>query len=218
MAFRSWMKTTGSSRRRRTRNSAAAGRRTTRAGARALTGLAFVAALALTGLARGDELSPPEPDGYRLEDYRAPVPDTLRGAQVATTAEVAALWKGRQAAFVDVLPRPPKPANLPAGTIWHEKPRLDIPGSLWLPDTGYGALAPAMERYFRRGLEKATGGDRARALVIYCLHDCWMSWNAAKRAVALGYSHVIWYPDGTDGWAKAGLALAPATPEPRPSE
>jgi rhodanese-related sulfurtransferase len=45
-----------------------------------------------------------------------------------------------------------------------------------------------------------------------------MSWNAAKRAVALGYSNIIWYPDGTDGWEKAGLPLTPATPEPRPAE
>jgi rhodanese-related sulfurtransferase len=34
-----------------------------------------------------------------------------------------------------------------------------------------------------------------------------MSWNAAKRAIGLGYRNVIWYPDGTDGWAAAGLPL-----------
>lgn len=168
--------------------------------------------------ARGDELSPPEPDDYRTEDYRAPVPDTSRGARVVTTAEAEALWKRGNAAFIDVLPRPPKPANLPAGTIWRDKPRLNIPGSIWLPDTGYGALAPPMENYFRAGLSKASGGDRSTALVIYCLRDCWMSWNAAKRAVALGYGNVIWFPDGTDGWAGAGLPLAPANPEPRPAE
>jgi PQQ-dependent catabolism-associated CXXCW motif protein len=42
--------------------------------------------------------------------------------------------------------------------------------------------------------------------------ECWMSWNAAKRAVALGYARVHWYPDGTDGWAAAGLPLAEARP------
>jgi rhodanese-related sulfurtransferase len=42
-----------------------------------------------------------------------------------------------------------------------------------------------------------------------------MSWNAAKRALTLGYSDVIWYPDGTDGWTEADLPLAPATPMPR---
>jgi PQQ-dependent catabolism-associated CXXCW motif protein len=168
--------------------------------------------------ARADGLGPPEPDDYRGDEYRAPVPETLRGARVVTTAEAETIWKRGDAAFIDVLPRPPKPANLPAGTLWRDKPRLSIPGSLWLPDTGYGALTPAMDAYLRAGLAKASGGDSRKMLVIYCLHECWMSWNAAKRAVALGYSNIIWYPDGTDGWEKAGLPLTPATPEPRPAE
>ena len=168
--------------------------------------------------ARGQDGAPPEPDDYRSADYRAPTPRSLRGARVVTTAEAAALWKQGGAAFIDVLPRPPRPANLPPGTIWRDAPRADIPHSIWLPDTGYGALAPAMEDYFRAGLALASGGDRRKALVLYCLRDCWMSWNAARRALALGYENVIWYPDGTDGWANAGLPLEAATPEPRPTE
>ncbi len=57
---------------------------------------------------------------------------------------------------------------------------------------------------------------RARPLVFYCLKDCWMSWNAAKRALELGYKNVDWYPEGSDGWAAAGLPLEKRTPEPRP--
>jgi rhodanese-related sulfurtransferase len=45
-----------------------------------------------------------------------------------------------------------------------------------------------------------------------------MSWNAAKRALSLGYSDVAWYPEWTDGWLATGLPLEDATPEPRPSE
>jgi PQQ-dependent catabolism-associated CXXCW motif protein len=104
---------------------------------------------------------------------------------------------------------------LPAEVVWRDKPRSDIPGSLWLPDTGYGELAPVMLDYFRRGLDKALGG-RPRPLVFYCLADCWMSWNAAKRALALGYTNVAWYPGGSDGWAAAGLPIEKRTPEPRP--
>ena len=167
--------------------------------------------------ARGED-APREPDDYRTDDYRAPTPRSLRGARVVTTAEAAALWKRGEAAFIDVLPRAPRPSNLPSGTIWRDTPRLNIPHGTWLPDTGYGALAPAMESYFRAGLTKASGGDRHKALVLYCLRDCWMSWNAARRALALGYTNVNWYPDGTDGWAEAGLPLAPATPEARPTE
>jgi PQQ-dependent catabolism-associated CXXCW motif protein len=160
----------------------------------------------------------PEPEGYRLENYRAPVPATLRGAKVIGTDEAEAIWRSHVASFVDVLPRPPRPRDLPAGTLWRDRPRANIPGSIWLPDTGYGELASSMAGYFANGLDKASHGDRSRMLVLYCLADCWMSWNAAKRALALGYSNIAWYPEGTDGWQAALLPLQDATPEPRPDD
>jgi len=166
---------------------------------------------------RCEDAAPPEPAGYRTENYRAPTPAGLAGARTVTTAEAAALWRDKAALFVDVMPQAPRPKTLPADVIWRDKPRLDIPGSFWLPDTGYGELAAATEAYLRNGLATLTGGDRGKALVIYCQLDCWMSWNAAKRAVSWGYGNVIWYPDGTDGWEMAGLPLEPAQPLPRPN-
>src|SRR5882757_11295153 len=157
-----------------------------------------------------------EPDGYRTENYRTPVPATLAGARVLTTAEAEAVWRAGTAVFIDVLPRAPKPPNLPAGTIWRDKPRLNIPGSVWLPDTGYGALAPVMENYLRANVARISAGDRAKMLVVYCQRACWMSWNAAKRILAMGYPNVAWYPDGTDGWEEAGLPLQESKPEPQP--
>ena len=160
----------------------------------------------------------PEPDGYRMDDYRALVPETLAGARVLTTAEAETIWRGNTGFFIDVLPRPPKPPNLPLGTVWRDKPRFNIPGSMWLPDTGYGKLAEATEDYLRRGLTRASGGNNAALLVIYCQTDCWMSWNAAKRALSYGYTNVAWYPEGTDGWERASLPVAESQPEPRAGE
>ncbi|WMT78035.1 PQQ-dependent catabolism-associated CXXCW motif protein [Bradyrhizobium sp. Ash2021] len=160
----------------------------------------------------------PEPDGYRMDDYRTRVPDTLAGARVLTTAEAETIWRARTGAFIDVLPRPPKPQNLPPGTVWRDKPRFNIPGSIWLPDTGYGKLAEATEDYLRRGLARASGGNNAALLVIYCQTDCWMSWNAAKRALSYGYTNVAWFPEGTDGWERASLPVAESQPEPRAGE
>jgi PQQ-dependent catabolism-associated CXXCW motif protein len=172
-----------------------------------LSGLiAFVAADA-----RGADRAP-EPTGYRTKDYRAPTPAGLSGARVVSTAEAERLWRDKSAVFVDVLPHAPRPANLPPETIWRDKPRLNIPGSVWLPDTGYGELAPATETYLRTNLARATAGDRAKLLVIYCLRDCWMSWNAAKRILSMGYTNVAWYPDGTDGWTDMLLPVAEAQP------
>jgi PQQ-dependent catabolism-associated CXXCW motif protein len=183
---------------------------------RALAGLLF-AAFALAAPAHAEVLVP-EPDGYRTEDYRALVPDTLAGARVLSTAEAEAIWRAKAGVFIDVLPRTPKPPNLPAGTVWREKPRRNIPGSIWLPDTGYGKLAAATEDYLRRGLARASGGNNATLLVFYCLADCWMSWNAAKRTLTWGHANVAWYPDGTDGWERAGLPMADSQPEPRANE
>jgi len=172
----------------------------------------------LAGPAFAQQQEPFEPEGYRTDNYRAPVPATLAGARVLTTAEAEAIWRAKGGAFIDVLPRPPKPKNLPESTVWRDMPRKNIPGSLWLPDTGYGTLPSAMDDYFRRGLAHASRGDKAALLVIYCLADCWMSWNAAKRALAYGYSDIAWYPDGTDGWERAKLPTEEAQPEPRPDQ
>ncbi|HML15285.1 MAG TPA: PQQ-dependent catabolism-associated CXXCW motif protein [Xanthobacteraceae bacterium] len=178
---------------------------------RRIAGL-VICLLAFAATPAAGQQSPPEPDGYRMEDYRAPTPATLAGARVVTTAEAAELWKAGGAVFVDVMPQAPRPAGLPPGTIWRDKPRRNIPGSVWLPDTGYGALAATTEAYLREGLAQASGGDLTKLLVFYCLKDCWMSWNAAKRALALGYRNVAWFPDGSDGWQDAGLPLADAHP------
>jgi PQQ-dependent catabolism-associated CXXCW motif protein len=183
---------------------------------RAAIRLALVALLLAAAGVRAADVT--EPDGYRLDNYRSPTPATLRGAKVIVTGEAENIWRSHTASFVDVLPRPPRPRNLPEGTLWRDKPRPDIPGSVWLPDTGYGELAAPMADYFAKGLAKATNGDHARLIVLYCLADCWMSWNAAKRALEIGYSNVAWYPEGTDGWFAAGLPLEEATPEPRPDQ
>lgn len=141
-----------------------------------------------------------EPDGYRMDHYRGPVPITLEGGIVVDTDAAHALWATGRVAFIDVLPRPPKPSKLPEGTIWREKPRHSIPGAIWLPNVGYGAIADVTEAYFKTGLSKATGGDADAPVVFFCLEECWMSYNAAKRALGYGYTRVFWYPEGTDGW------------------
>jgi PQQ-dependent catabolism-associated CXXCW motif protein len=175
-----------------------------------------LALLAAGGVAAQEHA--PEPDDYRMDNYRAPVPATLKGARVLSTEEAEAIWRGKSGVFIDVLPRPPKPKSLPAGTVWRDKPRQNIPGSIWLPDTGYGKLPPAMEDYLKRGIAAASHGDRAALVVIYCQEDCWMSWNAARRLLSYGYANVAWYPEGTDGWERALLPTAEAQPEPRPDE
>jgi PQQ-dependent catabolism-associated CXXCW motif protein len=159
---------------------------------------------------------PAEPEGYRMDDYRAPTPATVAGGVVIQTDAAYELWKGGDAVWIDVLPAPRRPPNLPEPALWMPIPRYDIPGSLWLSDVGRGALSPELEAYFRDRLEEATGGRRNVPVVFYCLADCWMSWNAAKRAISWGYGKVYWYPEGTDGWQAAKLPLTDIEPVPGP--
>ncbi|MDX2309256.1 MAG: PQQ-dependent catabolism-associated CXXCW motif protein [Hyphomicrobium sp.] len=156
----------------------------------------------------------PEPDSYRTDAYRTPVPATLKGARVITAEEAEVLAKDKTAIFIDVYPRPPKPPNLPAGTVWRDPPHATIEGAHWLANVGYGVLAPEIEDYFKTRLESLTGSDRARPVIFFCLKDCWMSWNAARRAVEWGYAQVIWFPTGTDGWQAIGNDLVAAKPMP----
>lgn len=174
--------------------------------------LAVLAGLASLAPARADTAA--EPQTYRSAPYRGPVPATLQGARVLSTEDARAVWATEEALFVDVLPTPLRPANLPEGTLWRPPKRQDIPGSIWLANTGYDRLSTQTEAYLFDNLEAATDGNVDAPLVFYCQAECWMSWNAAKRAIAAGYSAVMWYPEGTDGWAEAGLPLEPREPIP----
>ena len=152
----------------------------------------------------------PEPQNYRMSEYRAAVPETLAGATVIDAAEAERLWREGAAVFIDVLPRPERPAELPPDTYWRAPERLAIPGSTWLPNTGYGALAPEVKAYLEAGL--ASVGEKMTPVVFYCQRNCWMSWNAAKRAIELGLEQVHWFPSGTDGWAERDLPFEPMEP------
>jgi PQQ-dependent catabolism-associated CXXCW motif protein len=156
------------------------------------------------------------PAGYRTDHYRAPVPASAPGAATVDTAGLRALLAAEPGAvLLDVAPLLRTAETDFDGTWIVAEERRNLPGSLWLPNVGHGWLDPAMRAYLERNLERATGGDRDRPLVVYCYVDCWMSWNAAKRAaLELGYRRVRWYPEGTDGWAAAGLPLARGEPAP----
>ena len=142
----------------------------------------------------------PEPDDYRMTHFRAPVPETVLG-QPGIDADAAHQMWNDGAVFIDVLPRPPKPQNLPAGTIWNPRKRHSIPGAAWFPNTGFGKLPPERLAYLQNGLIDLTKGDLNAPIVIFYLAECWMSWNVVRRLILeMGYTKVNWFPGGTDDW------------------
>jgi len=141
-----------------------------------------------------------EPDAYRMDDYDAPVPIGLTGASTVAGAAVEALMRDHAATVIDVIPELRQPPDLADDQLWLPPPHKGIPGALWLPDTGYGALDPVTETYLFSHLEQASDNNLDHHLVFYCRMDCWMSWNAARRALDAGYSNIHWYRDGIDDW------------------
>lgn len=154
--------------------------------------------------------------GYRIDRYRAPVPEDVPGGERIFAADVEKLVKDKKAILIDAMPSEGGRADPETGE-WHLlKPHTDIPGSVWLADIGKGELTPEYENYFKSSLERLTAGDKTRALILYCMADCWMSWNSVKRAASYGYSKIYWLSEGTDGWRDWGGTLVDAKPEPLP--
>ncbi len=178
-----------------------------------MTGVLRAAAIAMA-LSGAAHAVVPEPQQFRMDHYRDEVPATLQGATVVTTASLARLIMTQHPVLIDVLPSPAPPPDARPGFPRLPVPHTDIPGSVWLPDTGRGSLSPALDATFKARLAALTGNNRARPIVFYCLSRCWMSWNAARRAVLYGYTNVIWYPDGADGWQRSGRPTVVNTPEP----
>ncbi|MNF34795.1 Inner membrane protein YgaP [compost metagenome] len=151
-------------------------------------------------------------DGYRQDRYRSPTPATVDGAQTIDTATLQRMLESAdQPVLIDVFRRP-----WLHGQFVSDEAHQNIPGSLWLANVGEGTAEAPWLDYFSHYLKQASGGDHARALVLYCKSDCWLSWNASKRAAALGYTRLYWYRDGIDAWQQAGLPVQTATPEPLP--
>ncbi len=159
----------------------------------------------------------PEPSGYWTGPIGSPVPLTIEGGTVIRSARQLRTLMGQGGTVVvDVSNAPRRPENLAPGAPWLPLPHHAIPGSLWIPGVGLGEIPVSVDDFYRQKLAAATGDHLARPLVIYCHKSCWLSWNAAKRAISYGYSKVYWFRDGVEGWKKAGYPTAVIEPQVAP--
>lgn len=152
--------------------------------------------------------------GYRVGRQRAPTPDDIPPpAQVVNADQVRALLAEGTIAL-DVYSASQSRFDELDGSWLVAKQRHSLPGATWLPETGRGVLEPAIQTYLESNLARLTEGDRTRPLLVFCIADCWMSWNAAQRIAAMGYETVYWFRHGTDGWLDIGEVLVPVDPVP----
>lgn len=149
-------------------------------------------------------------EGYRSTQYRSPTPVSHENAKTIAPAELIALQKQQpELLLIDVYRNP-----WLRGYFTLQEEHRNLPNSLWLANCGDGSLNEQWMAYCQRYLEQATANDTAHPIVFYCRSDCWLGWNAIKRAHALGYSNMYWLRDGIDGWEQAGLPLVHAKPAP----
>ncbi|MGD9670366.1 MAG: hypothetical protein AB7U75_15215 [Hyphomicrobiaceae bacterium] len=189
---------------------------------RALARLRWTAAACLTGLALGfspaaiseerlgDHIDPAT--GYRTERYQAAVPEKPPVGKRVWIEDIDRLVEGEKAVLVDVSPITGAGYDPATGRWRTANPHASLPGAVWLPEVGRGVIDANVERYFRQELQRLTNGNKAHPLILFCHADCWMSWNAMKRAGRLGYTRLYWFPEGTDGWNDWSRKLVPTEP------
>lgn len=153
--------------------------------------------------------------GYRYARYRAPTPQTVPRGNTVTTEQLRQLVAQRNPVLIDVQAVTVRPELSEFGMDWlPSAPRESLPGAVWLPNVGYATLDPRIEDYFKYNLEKLTVGNKSTPIVIFCVVDCWLSWNAVQRAAGYGYDQLYWYRGGTDSWEINGYRLKQVDPEP----
>ena len=129
----------------------------------------------------------------RAKKLHAPTPRLHALADTVTTRALHGLLTGAE---------PPVLVDVLGG-----KGHRTVPGAIWLKGAGRSDdREEDIDDRLAAKLDEITGGDKARATVFFCLSaKCWLSYNAALRAVALGYDHVHWYRGGMKAWKKAKL-------------
>jgi PQQ-dependent catabolism-associated CXXCW motif protein len=155
-----------------------------------------------SSITQGEEV--PEPAGYWTGPIESAVPASIAGGKVIHAQELARLIEREKPVLIDSSNAPAQPPQLAPGARWLPLPHPAIPGALWIPGIGLGDIPPEVDRFFRERLAQATGGNPAHPVVVYCHERCWLSWNAAKRAISYGYARVYWLPEGIEGWRTAG--------------
>lgn len=156
--------------------------------------------------------------GLRIARQRAPIPDDIPPPAERIDAGKAAKLLAEGAIALDVFGALQSRYDELDGTWLVGKERLSLPGAIWLPETGRGTLAPDIHAYLKNNLDRLTQGDKDRPLVVFCVSDCWMSWNASQHMAGLGYRSIHWFALGTDGWLEDGGALVPVDPVPVDTE
>ena len=142
---------------------------------------------------------PPQAQLRATQQLHGPTPTSIPGGKVIDTPSLARLLQDRQSGVLlfHVL-----------GSLQH------LPGAIPVAPAGQGGgFDDQVQREFGKYLQQAVQGNQTRPMVFYCSGvQCWMSYNAALRAMKMGYRNVLWYRGGLDAWQQAGLPVQTEQP------
>ncbi len=133
---------------------------------------------------------PPQSQLRDPNQLHGPTPTSIPGGQVITTDRLLGLYQQAQQNGLLV---------------------FDVLGSgqtLPMAQNAVGAAQGSSfndqtQQQFGQYLSQVTQGNQTRPMVFYCQGaHCWMSYNAALRAIQLGYRQVYWYRGGVEAWQR----------------
>ena len=169
-----------------------------RAAACLFVALAFSARVAAQAVDESRDFGVAPSAELRIEGHASPTPLEIPGAKVVTTLELRHLLQ---------LPVEERPLVFDVLSDEH----ATVPGAIWLPGAGLGkGFGDELQSRLGTFLSFLSAGKTDRMLVFLCTGPrCWLSYNAALRAVRLGYTNVRWYRGGIEAWGAGGGALRP---------
>ncbi len=124
-----------------------------------------------------------------------PTPAQIPGGKVTTTEQLSAALQSNQGQLL----------------LFHVLGgRETLPNAQFaMPASAPGNFNDQTQQAFTQYLGQVTKGQKGQPMVFYCASpQCWMSYNAALRAINGGYTNVIWYRGGIEAWKAAGLPTA----------
>ena len=157
-----------------------------------LHGVALSASYA--GEARDDDAPPQK--SLRKGNGRGATPLAIPGGRRITTRYLVDMLAG---------PMPPLLIDVDNDGGLHHT----LPHALWMRGAGddAGAHNKALTALFKALLARLAP-RKETPIVMFCASpSCWASYNAALRAIDLGYLNVYWYRGGIAAWDDAGLPI-----------
>lgn len=130
------------------------------------------------------------PQAQLHTQLHAPTPTSIPGGQVITTDRLLTLYQQGQQNGLLVFDVLGSGFTLP---VAQNAVRAAEPGS----------FNDNVQREFGQYLQQVTQGNKGRPMVFYCQGpQCWMSYNAALRAIRMGFTQVYWYRGGVEAWQR----------------